>query len=131
MITTNVSGTTTILAILLNTTNAHASMGVSSWQPSFLAVRFLLWLFRDVPKTLGLFFRNVLFQGAKILKISYITKLFLMFYTTGSRCVHMGLSPVHVIFTRWEPTRCVLFYKKFSTCLCDVIKSVSACLTIL
>lgn len=55
MITTNVSGTTTILAILLNTTNAHASMGVSSWQPSLLAVRFLLWLFRDVPKTLRLF----------------------------------------------------------------------------
>ena len=27
MITTNVSGTTTILAILLNTTNAHASVG--------------------------------------------------------------------------------------------------------
>ena len=70
MITTNVSGTTTILAILLNTTNAHA-YSVSSWQPSFLAVRFLLWLFRDVPKTLWLFFRNVYFEVRRYSK--YLT----------------------------------------------------------
>ena len=79
MITTNVSGTTTILAILLNTTNAHASMGVSSWQPSFLAVRFLLWLFRDVPKTLGLFFRNVYFEVRRYSKYLTSPNIFYLF----------------------------------------------------
>ena len=81
MITTNVSGTTTILAILLNTTNAHASMGVSSWQPSFLAVRIVLWLFRDVPKTLSSFFRDVFISRCEDTKnilhhqiISYVFK---------------------------------------------------------
>ena len=71
MITTNVSGTTTILAILLNTTNAHASMGVSSWQPSFLAVRIVLWLFRDVPKTLSSLFPQCYFEVRRYKK--YLT----------------------------------------------------------
>ena len=80
MITTNVSGTTTILAILLNTTNAHASMGVSSWQPSFLAVRFLLWLFRDVPKTLSYSFtRNVYFKVRRYAKYLTTPNIFFMF----------------------------------------------------
>ena len=38
MITTNVSGTTTILAIMSNTTNARTSDEFELWQPSFLAV---------------------------------------------------------------------------------------------
>jgi len=54
MITTNVSGTTTHHARLLNTTNAHTSIGMSL--AAFVSGgSHLLWLFRDVPKTLRLF----------------------------------------------------------------------------
>ena len=71
MITTNVSGTTTILAILLNTTNAHASMGVSV-DASVFVDSFEVAVRRGIRRAQAL-------SSAKVFSRCEITKNFLLY----------------------------------------------------
>ncbi len=94
MRTANVSGTTTHHARLLNTTNAHTSVGMSL--AAFVSGgSHLLWLFRDVPKTLRLFPAKI-FGRAKVRNKSHNA---LRFYSFSFLQLHIRVgSAVHYDF---------------------------------